>query len=164
MPTAFAWIVPRYLAGSGRPGLLASLEEDLELLWSRGIRRIVTLTEDPLEARAAHRGFEVEHFPIPDMGFPMPRQCSEMCIRILDGIAELPALVHCRAGLGRTGLVLAACVILAGTSAEVALRELRKINPRYVQTTSQERFVRDFQRHVVDEQLQREVPLFPAIR
>lgn len=47
--------------------------------------------------------------------------------------------VHCKAGIGRTGTILAAWLIReGGMSAATAIERLRRINPAYVQTETQE--------------------------
>jgi atypical dual specificity phosphatase len=49
--------------------------------------------------------------------------------------------VHCRAGLGRTGTVVAGWLIHEGLTAEAALDRLRRIDPGYVQSSQQEAFL-----------------------
>ena len=56
--------------------------------------------------------------------------------------------VHCLAGLGRTGLVLAAWLIQQGLTAEEALRRLRTIEPGFVQSLEQEALL-----HALEENL-----------
>ncbi|MCA9717988.1 MAG: dual specificity protein phosphatase family protein [Myxococcales bacterium] len=137
------------LAGSGRPGLLRELEEDLEFIRESGFRMIVTLTQRALPEECDVEGIELVHFPIADMGIPMPRKLAPVCARILDSMArERPVLVHCRAGLGRTGVVLACCLVEEGERAVDAVRHLRTINRYYIQNALQERFVEHYERFV----------------
>ena len=152
MLPAFNWIVDRRLAGSGRPGLLAELDEDHEFLTRQGIATIVTLTEKPVPGLAEHGGFECVHFPIPDMGFPMPRDCARLCREVVERVEESPVLLHCRAGLGRTGTIAACCLVAMGSTASSALLRIRSINRYYVQTTSQERFIHHFADYLAREQ------------
>ena len=50
MLTAFNWIIRGQLAGSGRPGLLSELADDLAFIEDQGIRTIISLTEAPVDS------------------------------------------------------------------------------------------------------------------
>lgn len=139
------WILPGLIAGSARPGLLDDLEEDLAQLERLGIRLIVNLTESPHQPPLEERGFAVLHFAIPDMGVSTPRRLLPLLLQILDEAGSgRPVLVHCKAGLGRTGMVLACCLVLRGENPEIAIRRVRRVNPHFIQNDRQERFVFDF--------------------
>ena len=56
--TSFAWVHKHSLAGSGRPGLLRELEEDLEFIRESGFRMIVTLTQRALPEECDVEGIE----------------------------------------------------------------------------------------------------------
>jgi atypical dual specificity phosphatase len=131
------------LAGSARPGLLDELDNDLEFLASNGITRIVSLTRQPIVVDHDPR-FEVVHFAIPDMGIPTPRACGDVCRLVVDDLATRPTLLHCKGGLGRTGLIGACCLVTLGTGPTEALQRIRNINPNFVQTVSQERFIEHY--------------------
>ena len=139
------WILPGRLAGSARPGLLDELADDLRQLQRLGIRLIVNLTETPHQPPVEDWGFASLHFPIPDMGISSPRAVWPLCLQILESIEKNePVLVHCKAGLGRTGMVLACCLALQGEDAEKAVRRVRNTNSLFIQTPAQEKFVHDF--------------------
>lgn len=146
MLIGFRWILPGRLAGGGQPGLLRPIERDLAFLREEGVRTLVMLTEKPLVLPADWSDAPVlVHFPIDDMGIPTPRALVDVCRRIVDDAERGEAvLVHCRAGLGRTGTVLACCLVLMGRSAEEAIAEVRRHNAAYMQTPVQERFVGHF--------------------
>lgn len=148
MLPAFNWIIDARLAGSGRPGLLADLDDDLRFLSEQGIRTIFTLTEERVPGLSARQELSVLHFPIPDMGFPMPRACSHLCRRVLERLEDGPVLIHCHAGLGRTGTIAACCLVTLGHDPEGALARVRRINGRYVQTPSQEQFIHHYAEHL----------------
>ena len=143
--TELHWILDGELAGSARPGLFNELADDMAELKALGIRIIVNLTEKSFDPPVSSFGFEGVHFPIDDMGIPETRQTVELCRKILSAIdREEPVLLHCKAGLGRTGTVLACCLILQGDTASEAVASLRRKCQYYIQTREQERFIHHF--------------------
>ncbi len=152
-PNGFAWLMPGQLAGTPWPGLVHPADYDLGLLQDVGVTRLVSLTDRPFDARrAAACGMAVSHEAITDMHPPTAEQALRLC-RCLDewlDRAEVVAL-HCRAGLGRTGTLLAAYWIwrhggrLDGAQ---ALREVRQRHPGWVQSASQIEFLNRFARTV----------------
>lgn len=143
MVTQFRWIIAGKLAGSGQPGLMNPPKEDWEFIEAAGIRLLVTLTERPLAPSPEPLAIQSLHFPISDMGIPStPRAVDHLCQTILAAIDEgLPTLVHCKAGIGRTGTILACCLVALGRTPSQAMLELRRNHPSYIQTDVQERFI-----------------------
>lgn len=71
--------------------------------------------------------------------------------------------VHCHAGLGRTGLAIACCLVFQGThSAADAVTLVRRMRPGSLQTRGQDHFVHAFERHV--EHLRMQFRLAPVKR
>ena len=87
----------------------ASVNVVVSLLESHEIREMELEAEGPL---CAAQGIEFMRFPIPDRG--TPASAREAATFVADLHARLVAgqaiLVHCRAGIGRTGLI-AACLL-----------------------------------------------------
>ena len=141
----FHWIQQGLLAGSGLPGLFNPIEEDIAFLKEQGIGLVVTLTEKPLTQNIGAFGLQNTHFPITDMSFPLPSAANRLCMMVQELIqANIAVLLHCYAGLGRTGTMLACCLISQGRSPGSALEVIRSICPQYVQSQGQENFLTHF--------------------
>ena len=56
-------------------------------------------------------------------------------------VAGERVILHCLAGLGRTGMIAARLLVDMGMSPELAVAEVRKVRPRAIQTDNQEMYV-----------------------
>jgi len=90
-------------------------------------------------------GMDWRHLPIVDVSIP-DRRFEDAWL--LDGPklhARLDAgeriLIHCRGGLGRTGLVAGRILVERGCDPQVAIRRIREVRPHAVETLAQERYV-----------------------
>ncbi len=130
-----------------RPGTLRSLDSDLEALRRLGIALVVTLAREPLPPATLHKhGLSWLHLPVPDFSPPGQQQLLELVLRVRDSVdSGKPVVLHCRAGLGRTGTGLAACEISRGLSAAQAIGTIRLLRPGSVETPGQEAALRRFQ-------------------
>lgn len=150
-PVSLRWVLDRHLGGMAKPGLTRPLEDDLAYLQAREVTVLVTLTEDPLdeETRAqlmSHGVRELLHVPIRDMGVPSLAAAARITWRISQMLAEgHVVVVHCRGGLGRTGLVLALVLVAQGQPAGAAIEFVRSMQPLYIQTGEQLAFIHEME-------------------
>ncbi len=140
----FSWLIEDEIAGMARP---ASSVNDFEFLKDKGLEAIVTLTELPLsEVLVAEFGFSVEHIPIRDFEAPTLEQIQNFVTFAEKVRSEAKKLVvHCEAGIGRTGTVLACYLVSKGYNAADAIEEVRAKRPGSIETIEQEEVVREFE-------------------
>lgn len=150
LPPNFGYIWEQLIAGSGHPGWGAALAATLASLREQGITGIVTLTEEPLET-ALLREFEFDSLflPVEDFTAPTPDQV-EQAIKFLDDHARAGqgALVHCRAGMGRTGTILACFLVSRGMGPAEAIAHVRRQRPGSVEVYPQEYVIYQYARRL----------------
>jgi atypical dual specificity phosphatase len=146
LPEHFEWIVPEQLAGAGLPGLLADADDDLTAMATAGIQLLVSLTRAPFDpARLRAFGIRGRHFPIKDMGVPALGATAQLCADITRTMEAGNAVaVHCHAGLGRTGTILASVLVWQGAAPDEAVARIREHRPGYIQNKAQLSFVSRF--------------------
>jgi atypical dual specificity phosphatase len=134
-PLNFSWVEPNLLAGLAYPGRV----EELNWLRANGIQVLLTLTEQPLSKSDINEsGIFAIHEPIPDWQAPSIEQL-ERCLGVIRMANEkkFAVAVHCAAGIGRTGTILAAYLISKGIPFDDAISQIRKLRPGSVESTVQ---------------------------
>ena len=141
-PNGFSWIDKPRLAGLARP----ESAEDLVWLRKQGIDLLVSLTEDRLRRDWVNEaGLLIVHEPVVDMEAPTQEQLDR-CISAIDRALEkkMGVAVHCTAGLGRTGVVLACHLVTRGMTADNAIARIRRLRPGSIETDEQAIAVDEF--------------------
>ena len=144
-PDNFSWIIEKKLAGSAIP----TSKEEIDWVKQEGVKSIVTIREEPLEEEWLE-DVNYLHIHSNDMGVPefddLINSVDFLHQRITN---DEPVMVHCLAGLGRTGTILACYLIkYQQMSADDAIQKVR--NERYgsIQSFSQEEIIFRFEKFV----------------
>jgi atypical dual specificity phosphatase len=134
-PPAFSWVEKPLLAALGWPSSL----EDLVWLREQGIEVLLSLTEErPRRDWVEQANLLLFHEPLEDMAPPSQDQLDRTVSAIRKATARNMAVaVHCGAGLGRTGCVLAAYFVTHGESATNAIGHIRSLRPGSIETDEQ---------------------------
>ena len=129
----FGWVIPNVLAGCRGP-LLA---EELEYLKDKGVKAIIRMERRTISGEGAGL-VDLAEF-VPDFQPPTSAQMDRI-IEFIDGQTQQgsPVAVSCRAGVGRTGTVLACYLIHRGSTAEEALQKVRQLRPGSVESPFQQ--------------------------
>jgi atypical dual specificity phosphatase len=135
VPHGFTWIEKPLLAALARP----SGPEDFAWLREQGVEVILCLTEDrPRRDWVESANLLVFHEPVEDMEAPTQEQLERCVSAILRANEKgMGVAVHCEAGMGRTGTVLAAYFVAKGMSATEAIARVRRMRPGSVETDEQ---------------------------
>jgi len=141
-PHGFSWIDKPLLAGLAHP----ESDEDLEWLRQNGVDVLLSLTEEPVRRDWVNNaGLLVVNEPMVDMEAPTQDQLDRCVLAIERANArKMGVAVHCGAGLGRTGVVLAAYLIHKGASARDAIARIRKLRPGSIETSEQAEAIAEF--------------------
>ena len=141
-PDNFSWPIEDKLAGSAIP----TSKDEIKWLQEQGVKSIVTIREEPLDDDWVG-DIEYLHVHSNDMGIP---EFDDLVFAV-DFVHRRithnqPVMVHCLAGLGRTGTILACYLIKhKNMSADDAIQKVREKRPGSIQSFSQEEIIHKFQ-------------------
>ena len=149
-PTNFSWIVKGKLAGSGMPMTFS------QLVWTirHGIKTIVTVREISLPSKwfteGAARNLDYLPLRVEDYGSPTLEEIDSTVTFMKKQITnQKPVLVHCAAGKGRTGTILAAYLLKEESlNADQAIKKIRTLRPGSIQSESQEKAITMYEDYI----------------
>ena len=144
-PTNFSWLIDNKLAGSGMP----TSHEEVEWLKRNGVKAILTVREYPLPKEWIDN---LNYMHVYSLDLMAPE--IEDIDKGVEFIASMmndnkPVLVHCAAGKGRTGLLLAAYLIkYHALDVNQAIDKVRRLRPGSIQSEYQELALRLYHKHL----------------
>ena len=137
------------------PGWEQTLDADLTMIKDWGARALVSLMEKDemdwlgvadIPEKTMELGMAHFHLPIVDMDVPdeeFERNWVESGQSIRNILLSGESIViHCLAGLGRTGTIAARLLIEFGIDADTAINQIRVERPGTIQTIMQETYIR----------------------
>ena len=136
-PTPLAnsyWVVPGSLLAGEHPGGASSeaTRARLKMLTGAGVRCFIDLTQEGEVAAydtLLPRGVRYFRRPIPDHGVPgAAAHMNEVLAQVRGALkSRRPVYLHCRAGIGRTGMAAGCWLVESGYTGEEAIEELNRL-------------------------------------
>ena len=146
-PDNFSWLIENKLAGSAIP----TSKDEVQWLHEQGVKSIVTIREEPLDNDWINK-INYLHVLSDDMGVPTFEDLANSIDFIHERIQNNePVLVHCLAGMGRTGTILACYMIkYQKMSAEDAIQHIREKRHGSIQSFVQEEMIYQYAKALDD--------------
>jgi atypical dual specificity phosphatase len=145
-PDGFTWVDPPLLAAMARP----AAADEYEWLREQGVHLVISLCEDPPSRTWLNdAGLFSMRIPVEDMQPPTQHQV-DVCLSAIEKAhaRNFAVAVHCGAGLGRTGTMLACYFVKKGMSAPASISHVRRIRPGSIETSEQADAITDYARRL----------------
>jgi atypical dual specificity phosphatase len=146
----FSFVLDNELAACAHPDSFGDAGEALTQLRDYGIGALVSLDEEGVPLHLiAENGFQYLHLPVPDFNAPQLQQ-AEQLVHFTRAQREngRSIAVHCRAGYGRTGTMLACYLVSQGQTAAESIETVRSARPGSIETRAQEHFIHMFENYL----------------
>jgi atypical dual specificity phosphatase len=142
----FDWLLENKLAAMAYP----ESEDAFTLLYALGIRAVLNLSEAPYPYETPNKiGMLTRHIPIMDYTAPTLQQVKQALAMISSCLdRNMPVAVHCIAGLGRTGTILACYLVGMEMPANNAMIIIREWRPGSIEGPDQEAVVYEYERFI----------------
>jgi atypical dual specificity phosphatase len=133
------WIDEPLILGGSNP-----TTGQLEKLYQEGYRTIISLLDEREQSpnydieEVGAMGFERYSIPLKDFSVPMVNDFKAFLKAVHQAVGQGKVLVHCQAGLGRTGTMAAAYWVNKGLSVNEAIKKIQKSNPNVIEDVDQE--------------------------
>ena len=133
------WIDEPLVLGSSNPTM-----GQLKKLYQEGFRSIISLLDERKQRpdydtkEVGTMGFKHFSIPLEDFSAPMLDDFKAFLKAVHHALNQGKVLIHCQAGLGRTGIMAVAYWIDRGFSVHEAIKKIRKSNPNIIASAEQE--------------------------
>lgn len=137
----FSWVVDQFLAASEYP----DDEKKLKFLKSQGIISIVTLSERKIDDNLISK-YKFLNLYLQIKDFDVPKLSDVLKFLRWMKLMEkwrIPTLVHCDAGIGRTGTMLAIYFLSKGKSPKESIEFVKEKRGFKLESLKQESFIYD---------------------